>query len=134
MNGKVILALAAMAVLIAASGPLLRRMTTPPAAETEASYRKISPEEAKGIMDGGEAFVLLDVRTEAEFEERRIEGAMLIPVDEIEARAAAELPDKDALIIVYCRSGRRSASAAETLAGMGYRNVCDLGGIIEWKY
>ena len=97
-------------------------------------YQKIAPEEAKRMMDDGEAFILLDVRTEEEFETKRIEGAVLIPDYEIKERAPAELPDKNAQILVYCRSGRRSAQAAENLIKMGYANVYDFGGIIDWPY
>ena len=97
-------------------------------------YRKISVEQAKSIMDEGGQFVLLDVRTEEEFKEQRIDGAVLIPNYEIRNRAEVELPDKGALILVYCRSGRRSAGAAEELVSMGYYNVYDFGGIIDWTF
>ena len=97
-------------------------------------YRKISAEEAKQIIDEGEPYILLDVRTEDEFLQVRIEGSILIPHTDISTRAPVELPDKDATILVYCRSGARSATAAEALAGMGYSNVYDFGGIIDWPY
>ena len=97
-------------------------------------YRKISAEEAKRIIDGGEPYILLDVRTEAEYLELRIDGAVLIPYTDVSAKAAAELPDKGATILVYCRSGARSAAASETLAQMGYIHVYDFGGIIDWPY
>lgn len=97
-------------------------------------YQKISAVEAKAILDGDLPFILLDVRTEAEFLEKRIAGAILIPDDEIASRAEQELPEKDALILVYCRSGRRSAQAAAALASMGYTNVYDFGGILDWPY
>ena len=99
-----------------------------------AVYRKITAERAKEMMDGDERFILLDVRTDAEFRERRINGAVLIPHLEIRERAPDELPDKDALIMVYCLRGARSAAAANELVGMGYTNVYDLGGIVDWKY
>ena len=79
-------------------------------------------------------YILLDVRTAEEFREIRIAGAVLIPDNEIRGRAAAELSDKNAVILVYCRSGRRSANAAYELIGMGYKNVYDFGGIIDWPY
>ncbi|MCL1807717.1 MAG: rhodanese-like domain-containing protein [Oscillospiraceae bacterium] len=101
--------------------------------ETMAEYRKCTAEEAKERMDG-EPFILLDVRTEVEYVERHIEGAVLIPDTEIAARAETELPDKDALIFIYCRSGRRSESAARAMIGMGYTNVFDIGGILDWPY
>ncbi len=94
----------------------------------------ITPQEAKEKMDAGEDYILLDVRTEEEFAEQRIEGAILIPDYEIANRAEEELTDKDATILVYCRSGRRSALAAKDLAAMGYTHVYDFGGIIDWPY
>lgn len=100
----------------------------------KAVYSRISAEQAKTLMDSGGPYILLDVRTEGEFREERINGAMLIPVAEIEKRAEKELPDKDALILVYCRSGGRSASAANKLVSMGYTNVVDFGGITNWPY
>jgi len=85
-------------------------------------------------MDSGEPYILLDVRSESEFNEQRIDGAIVLPVDEIINRAAAVLPDKDTAILVYCRSGSRSATASNELVGMGYTNVYDIGGIIDWPY
>jgi rhodanese-related sulfurtransferase len=102
--------------------------------KSTASSKKISAEEAKSIMDGKEPYILLDVRTESEFKEEHLEGAMLIPSDEIVERAETDLPDKDALIMVYCRSGGRSSRATKELADMGYTNVRDIGGIIDWPY
>ena len=98
------------------------------------AYQTISPEEAKQKMDSLEHFVLLDVRTAEEFLEQRIEGAILIPDDQIAAEAEKTLPDKDATILVYCRSGRRSALAAQKLAELGYPSIYDFGGIIHWPY
>jgi len=97
-------------------------------------YRKISAKEAYTMMNDLSDYTLLDVRTEEEFREIRIAGAILIPDNEIRIRAAAELPDKSAVILIYCRSGRRSANAAYELIGMGYKNVYDFGGIIDWPY
>ena len=97
-------------------------------------YQKITAEQAKAKMDEGEPYILLDVRTEEEFKEQRINGAVLISDGEIKTRAESELPDKGALILVYCRSGRRSANAAHELVEMGYANVYDFGGIIDWPY
>ena len=109
-----------------------------PAAEIKETptgkYQKINSEQAKIMMTDAEAFILLDVRTEAEFKAKRIEGAVLIPDYEMKQRAAAELPDKNARIILYCRSGRRSAKAAKDLIKMGYTNVFDFGGINDWPY
>jgi rhodanese-related sulfurtransferase len=77
---------------------------------------------------------LLDVRTEAEFKEKRIPGALLLPVEEVKKRAATVVAQKEALILVYCRSGGRSAKAARELAAMGYTNLYDLGGLNSWPY
>jgi len=99
-----------------------------------AVYQKITAEQAKAQMEEGGAYILLDVRTDEEFSEGRIDGAILIPDYEIGDRAAAELPDKKALLLIYCRSGRRSALAAQELIDMGYTNVYDFGGIIDWPY
>jgi rhodanese-related sulfurtransferase len=98
------------------------------------SYRKISAEEAYQIMQNTDEYILLDVRTISEYNEEHIYSAVLIPDYEIENRAAAELPDKNALILIYCRSGRRSANAAKELIKLGYTKVYDFGGIIDWRY
>jgi len=79
-------------------------------------------------------YVLLDTRTDWEFADIRIDGAVLIPEYEIGGRAPTELPDKNALILVYCRRGRRSEIAANELVAMGYTNIYDFGGIIDWPY
>ena len=97
-------------------------------------YEKITPEEAKKIMDSGEEYIILDTREQNEFDEGHIKGAILIPYTEIENKAIELLPDKDALILVYCRSGRRSKIASESLARLGYTNVKEFGGIIDWPY
>lgn len=99
-----------------------------------AEYHKISAAEAQEMIAESEEFILLDVRTDEEFREKRIDGAVLIPDYEIQERAETELPDKEALILIYCRSGRRSAAAANELVNMGYTNVYDFGGIIDWPY
>ena len=97
-------------------------------------WTTISADTAHQMMTESDDYILLDVRTEEEYRDQRIDGSVLIPVDEISIRAEAELPDKDATILVYCRSGRRSASAAEELAALGYTNVYDFGGIQSWPY
>ena len=100
----------------------------------KAMYEQITPEEAKKIMDSGEEHIILDTREQDEFDEGHIPGAILIPYTEIENKAEEILPDKDKLILVYCRSGRRSKIAAESLAKLGYTNVKEFGGIIDWPY
>lgn len=100
----------------------------------KAMYEQITPEEAKKIMDSGEEYVILDTREQDEYDEGHIPGAILIPYTEIENKAEEMLPDKDKLILVYCRSGRRSKIAAEALSKLGYTNVKEFGGIIDWPY
>ena len=101
---------------------------------TKAKYHKISAEKAKKMLDENQNAVLLDVRSEAEFKEKRIAGATLLPLPEIAVKAANTLPDKNAFILVYCRSGKRSNNAANQLVSIGYTNVYDFGGIIDWPY
>lgn len=101
--------------------------------EDKVQYNKITAEEAKKIMDTEEV-IILDVRTPEEYKEEHIEGALLIPDYELENSAASELPDKDKKILVYCRSGNRSESAAKVLIEMGYTKVYDFGGIMNWTY
>ena len=97
-------------------------------------YVQITAEEAKQIMDTEDNYVILDVRTQEEFDEGHIPGAILIPDYEIEDRAEAELKDKEQTILVYCRSGNRSKVASAALAELGYTNVKEFGGIIDWPY
>lgn len=96
-------------------------------------YIRISAEEAKTIIDS-EDVIILDVRTQDEFDSGHIENAVLLPVTEITDNAEEVLPEKDAKILVYCRSGNRSATAARELIRMGYTNVYDFGGINTWPY
>ena len=100
----------------------------------KAMYEQITPEEAKKIMDSGEEHIILDTREKDEFAEGHIQGAILIPYTEIENKAAEMLPNKDAQILVYCRSGRRSKIASESLTELGYTHVKEFGGIIDWPY
>ena len=100
----------------------------------EAVYVNITAAEAKEIMDSQEGYIILDTRTQAEFEEAHIPGAMVISHDEIMDKAEKMLPDKDQLILVYCRSGRRSKLAAEDLVKLGYTNIKEFGGILDWPY
>ena len=99
-----------------------------------AGYVNITAEQAKGIMDSQGGYIILDVRTQDEFDETHIPGAILIPHDEITEKAEDLLTDKDQLILVYCRSGRRSKLAAEALVELGYTNIKEFGGIIDWPY
>lgn len=98
------------------------------------SYEQISQEKAKALMESESDYVILDVRTEEEFAEGHIAGAILIPDYEMKEKAESILPDKNQIILVYCRSGRRSKLAAEELVALGYTNVKEFGGIIDWSY
>ena len=100
----------------------------------EAVYVNITAEEAKKIMDAEEGYVILDVRTQEEYDQGHIPGAILIPDTEVEVTAEDVLTDKDQLILVYCRSGRRSKLASEILVELGYTNIKEFGGIIDWPY
>ena len=99
-----------------------------------ATYEQISGAEAKALMDSESGYIIIDARTQSEYDEGHIPGAILIPEYEIADRAEKELHDKSQLILVYCRSGRRSKIAAEELVKLGYTNVKEFGGIIDWKY
>lgn len=100
----------------------------------EEVYMNISAQEAKEIMDTTEGYIILDVRTQEEYDERHIPNAILIPNTEIAEKAEEILTDKDQMLLVYCRSGRRSKLAAETLVELGYTNIREFGGIIDWPY
>ena len=100
----------------------------------KAEYVKITAEQAKKILDSVEDYILLDVRTKEEYQENRIEGSTLIPSTELENEVGKVIPDKNTLILVYCRSGARSAASAKVLVQLGYMNVYDFGGIIDWPY
>jgi len=93
----------------------------------------ITPQEAHKLMQSGDPYILLDVRTPSEFHEAHIEGAKLIPLDDLGVRLN-ELPDRNALILVYCRSGMRASNAVKLLSGKGYTNVFNFGGIMDWPY
>ena len=100
----------------------------------KAMYEQITAEEAKKIMDSGEEHIVLDTREQDEYDEGHIPNAILIPYTEIENKAEERISDKDKLILVYCRSVRRIKIAAESLAKLGYTNVKEFGGIIDWPY
>ena len=101
---------------------------------TPSTYEQITHQEAKTIMDTEKDYIIIDARTEEEFAEGHIENAILIPEYEIADRAEKELPNKEQLILVYCRSGRRSKIASDELVKLGYSNVKEFGGIIDWPY
>lgn len=97
-------------------------------------YINISAEKAKEMIDKSEYGVILDVRSLEEYNEGHIKEAILLPGSEIKEKVEAIIPDKDEVVLLYCRSGRRSAAAAKELIDMGYANVYDFGGIIDWPY
>ena len=99
-----------------------------------AVFVNITAEEAKQIMDTEEGYIILDVRTQEEYDQGHIPGAILISHEEIAEKAEDVLTDKNQLILVYCRSGRRSKIAAEALVELGYTNIKEFGGIIDWPY
>ena len=102
--------------------------------DQRAVYVNITAEEAKQIMDTEEGYIILDVRTQEEYDEGHIPGAIVISHEEITEKAEGVLTDKNQLILVYCRSGRRSKIAAEALVELGYTNIKEFGGIIDWPY
>ncbi len=95
-------------------------------------YRQITQEEAAKMMESGDDYILLDVRTTEEFAQGHIPGAICIPNETIGTEEIPQLPDKDATILVYCRSGNRSKQASQKLADLGYTNVLEFGGINTW--
>lgn len=121
-------------ILIITCAAVLYGCTSGGESKMENSYEQITPAEAKEIMDERDDYVILDVRTQEEYDEAHIDGAILIPDYEITAKAESILKDKNQLILVYCRSGRRSKLAAEALVKLGYTNVKEFGGIIDWPY
>ena len=118
--------------LSACAAPATAAVSTPTPAPVE--YRKISAADAKARMDSGDEIIILDVRTEEEYDAGHITDAILVPNETIIDEQPELLPDLDAEILVYCRSGNRSAQAAKKLIAIGYTNVVDFGGIIDWPY
>ncbi len=96
------------------------------------SVIEVDSDTAKTLIKDNNA-ILVDVRTEEEFDEKHIDGAILMPYDEIENLISSKIEDKESYIIVYCRSGRRSGIAAETLVDMGYKHIYDLGAMSSWQ-
>ncbi len=125
----VILAAAAALFLTSCSGT-----QHPDGAAEKGEYMRITAEQAKELMDTETDYIILDVRTDTEYDEGHIENAVLSPDYELSDRAKGEITDKNKLILVYCRTGRRSKLAAEQLIELGYTNVKDFGGITDWQY
>ncbi len=142
-KGKIIAAIGLTGVLLLSacasheipktpSEPISTVATTP--TTREVIYVNITAQEAKALMDSETGYCILDVRTAEEYAEGHIPGAVLLPYDEIEARAEEVLPDNNQMLLVYCRSGRRSKIAAESLVALGYTDIREFGGIIDWPY
>jgi rhodanese-related sulfurtransferase len=121
-------------LLLIVFAALMLTACTQKGAQMENGYVEITAKEAKEIMDTQEGYIILDTRTREEYDEGHIPGAILIPYDEILQKAESVLTDKNQLILVYCRSGRRSKLAAEDLVKLGYTNIKEFGGIIDWPY
>ena len=100
---------------------------------SSSGYRQISMDEAVKMMRDEKNYIILDVRRPDEYSEGHIPGAINVPNEEISTAEIAELPDKAQLILVYCRSGRRSKEASEKLVKLGYTNIVEFGGILDWK-
>lgn len=103
------------------------------ATDSAGSYHKITAAEAKTMMEEKNVLVV-DVRTEEEYAEKHIEGAILLPLDTIQERQPEQLPDTEAVLLVYCRTGVRSKAASRQLLSLGYQNVYDMGGIADWPF
>jgi len=100
----------------------------------ETTKMKIDAKTAKSMMETESNYIILDVRTQEEYNEGHIPNSVLLPNDQIGDKATDVLPDKDQMILIYCRSGNRSGQALEKLAELGYTQIYDFGGIIDWPY
>ena len=119
-----------MKLLIAALGAIL--LLTGCGGEKAPTYRQVSPTEAAALMESETNYIILDVRTQAEYDQGHIPGAICVPNETIGTGEIPQLPDKEQLILVYCRSGNRSKQAAQKLADSGYMNIVEFGGILSW--
>ena len=125
-----------LVLLLVAAAAIWRLVSGPETKETEEAsmtYQQITAEEAKKRMEQEADALILDVRTREEFETGHIKGAVCLPNEEISGEPE-ELPDKGQTILVYCRSGNRSKQAAQKLADLGYQQVYEFGGILDWPY
>ena len=120
-------------LLVSCGGTKDKPVPTEEDAPSKAAYHKISAEDAYEMMVSQEV-VVVDVRTREEYDGGHIENAVLVPNESIESEMPEALPDKEATLLIYCRSGRRSKQAAEKLLELGYQNVYDFGGVIDWPY
>ena len=132
-NGIMKIILMFLVCMMILPGCSSEKKSTPVSSSDEKnSYTKISQDEAKKMMEKDDGHVIVDVRREDEYASGHIPGAILIPNESIGTEKPAELPDLDQIILVYCRSGNRSAQASQKLANLGYTNVFDFGGIMTW--
>ena len=137
MSKKIILLALAIITVATVFAGCTQKINTEQTEATQVNigtYYQIPQDEAKRIMDEESDYIIVDAREQSEYDEGHIKGAIVIPYTEIEQKAEEMLPDKEQLILVYCRSGRRSKIAAQSLANMGYTNVKEFGGIIDWQY
>lgn len=123
----------AAALLLAACARSNKGSTAAVPEEADSAYHKITAEEAKEMIDAGDVTVV-DVRRAEEYEQAHIPGAVLVPNESIGEGQPEALPDKDAVILVHCRTGVRSKQASDKLVKMGYTNIYDFGGIVDWPY
>lgn len=133
----IIAVLSIVAICMAADVSSVSSVAKPAVTDVGASHRTLTPQEAKLQMDQQTDLVVVDVRTQEEYAAGHIPSAVLLPVEQIEAKAdsvAKVLPDKNAEIFVYCRSGKRAGRAAAALIEQGYTNVWNIGGIMDWPY
>lgn len=96
--------------------------------------KTISSDDAKAMMDTRTDITIIDVREQNEYDSGHIKNAILLPLGSIEQEAKKTLPDKASTVLLYCRTGRRSASAAKKLEALGYTDIYDFGGITDWQY
>ena len=137
MNKKIILTVTVIILTAAVLAGCIQKTNKEQTEATQVNigtYYQIPQDEAKRIMDEESDYIIVDAREQSEYDEGHIKGAIVIPYTEIEQKAEELLPNKTQLILVYCRSGRRSKIAAQSLANMGYKNVKEFGGIIDWQY
>ena len=126
------------ALSVQTTGPTAEEATLAPTEQPaaipvpQADFERTDMEHARQIMEREGDYILLDVRTLDEYNEGHIPGAICLPNEEIGDQAPEQLVDRDQLILVYCRSGRRSQQAAEKLAKLGYTHVVEIGGILDW--
>ena len=95
-------------------------------------YTQLSQDEAITMMEESSGYIILDVRTQEEYDKKHVRGAICVPIEDIRAGKLDKLPDKSRPLLLYCWTGRRSADAAAILAKQGYRNVCEFGGLVDW--